>query len=361
MDRALFIAEKVCRVKKELRRMSLDSLALTDKPSLQYLCGFFFEGSILLVTRARRPVLFIDSMNASLARKLSTGLGLDLVVCSGPKLPSLRRLLHESKAKRTGFNGDKVSVSMYAAMDRAVRPVKLCPESNGINVSGIVEGIRQRKNPGEIALIKKAASETLKIWNEVKRGIEPGMRETEIASVVDTAVSRRGYKTSFPTIAASGENTAFPHAIPTSKRVKANEHVLVDFGIIYNEYCSDLTRICCKGKMNPQIRAFKDVVLKAQEKAFKTIAPGVRISRVLGEVNKVFMSAGVSDNVLHGLGHGIGVEVHERPSLRQDNPGIFTEGMVITVEPGLYKTGLGGVREEDMVLVTSKGCEVLTV
>ena len=187
------------------------------------------------------------------------------------------------------------------------------------------------------------------------------MTEKEIGKLVDMCILDAGCTNSFPTIAAVGANTAHPHAVPTERRLKKNEHVLVDFGLRYKGYCSDLTRTWDNGRIDGQIRDFRKSVLKAQKAAIKMIKPGVMIGTLARESYNILNIVSKGEFILHGLGHGVGLEVHERPFLRMASTERLKKGMVITVEPGLYKEGLGGIREEDMVVVTEKGCEVLTV
>ncbi|MBD3296052.1 MAG: M24 family metallopeptidase, partial [Candidatus Omnitrophica bacterium] len=156
-------------------------------------------------------------------------------------------------------------------------------------------------------------------------------------------------------------NTAFPHAVPTRRRFERDEPLLVDFGMRSGGYCSDLTRVYYKGRIDRKIRRLRDAVLRAKEAVITRVKPGVSIATLVRTVNEVFAREDCSRYALHGPGHGVGLDVHERPFLRAGDRSRLRSGMVFTVEPGLYIEGVGGVRVEDMVCVTPKGCEVLSV
>ena len=232
--------------------------------------------------------------------------------------------------------------------------------TKGLRASDIVRDMRKTKKAGEIKTIRKAAKETVRIWREVKRHLKTGMSEREIASMIDVAIHRKGYSNSFPTIAAIGENTAYPHALAMGRRLKRGDHLLVDFGISLGGYCSDLTRIWAGGRIVRKIEELKKHVLKAHDRAIKRISPGVSTGSLVKEANRYFKDNNLGAYIYHGLGHGIGLDVHEAPSLRENSAEKLKEGMVVTIEPGLYIPGLGGIRIEDMVLVTKNGYEVLT-
>ena len=355
-----FFNQTVKLISKRVKQLGLDALILFDRASIFYLCGFYFDGAILLVTKQDKPVFFIDSMNASLAVHLLKTEGVDVVTSEGSKLPALKNILKKRKLKKIGFDPGDVSVRLYDLLSKSLSGVGLYSRKNSTPVSSIISGIREIKCDREIVLISKATRETVKIWKAVKKKIKPGMTEIEIAGLIDAAVHLGGYKNSFNTIVAVGRNSAFPHAIPTRRKLKDNDHLLADFGLVYKGYCSDLTRTLYKGRIDRQIGQFRELVLEAQEIAIKMIAPGVKISKVLKAMNEFNISNNVAQYALHGLGHGVGIDIHEAPFLRDDAKKTFKKGMVITVEPGLYKAGVGGIRHEDMILVTEKGCKVLS-
>jgi Xaa-Pro aminopeptidase len=306
------------------------------------------------------PVLIIDSMNFALAEGMLKKRDIIVIPAERSKVPVIKEILDKKKVKKAGYDADNVPVAIYKILCQAIPGVRWLSENRGMQVSSVLREMREIKTEKEISLISRAARETVDIWREIKRKVKPGMTELEIAALVDGTVHLRGYKNSFTTIAATGVNSAFPHAIPSRCKLKPDDHLLVDFGIVYKGYCSDLTRTLYKGRIDRQITQFRDLVLKAQKLAIDMIAPGVKINRVIKEVNKFFINNKVDQYVLHGLGHGVGIEVHEAPFFRADTVKIFKKGMIVTVEPGLYRKGLGGIRHEDMILLTEKGSKVLT-
>jgi Xaa-Pro dipeptidase len=282
------------------------------------------------------------------------------VVSSGSIPKAICLAVKENGIEICAFSSSRTTVLENRALSNGLNPAKLVDSGRDVSVDDMIHSIRMKKQAHEIDLLRRAADAAVKICKRVGREIVYGMTEKDIFSGLRRDICAEGLYESFPPIVASGRNTAFPHALPTGRKYSEGEHVLVDMGVKYGGYCSDLTRTFYKGRINRQIRDFRDIVLKAHEKAIKSVRPGVAISRVVSSAEKVFSDNGANGFVLHGLGHGIGLEVHERPYLRQNSGVLLEKGMVFTIEPGLYKEGLGGIRHEDMVLVTDNGYEVLT-
>jgi Xaa-Pro aminopeptidase len=342
------------RIKAKVSAAGLDAILVTGGSDLFYILGYTAGGAKLLVPKAGKAVFFIDGMNESLARKYLSEIGVLEIFCPG-RDKSLAACCGSLKVRKLGVNPEHLSASGYKALKGTLRNIRV------VEAGSILGEMRKIKGDAEIELLRKASREAVKIWRSLKREAAPGMREKDIARMIDVLIRERGYENSFPTIAAIGENSAYPHAVPAGRRLRTGDHFLVDFGLRVERYCSDLTRTWYKGRIDRQIGDFRKIVLKAQEMAIKMIKPGVGIGTLLDAVNSYFNTNNMGAYVLHGLGHGIGVDIHEGPLMRKGSTERLKKGMVITIEPGLYKEGLGGIREEDMVLVTSKGCEVLTV
>lgn len=348
-------------VKRKLSGRDLDALLLYGESDIRYLSGFYTEGAFLLVSRKGETVYATDPMNLSLVKKGVARKGINVI--SGPK-GSIQAVISEIKArklKKIGINGLDMPLLVYESLKKALPGVCFIDRKGKTSSISILRDIRAIKSPSEIKILREAAKETVKIWRYARRNIRAGMTEKDIATLLDVTIRKRGYDNSFPTIAAIGANTAYPHAIPGEKRLKSGEHVLVDFGIRINGYCSDLTRTCVEGRIDRQIRVLRNSVHKAQNFAIGMVKPGVLIRELVESTNIIFKRDNLKEYVLHGLGHGVGLDIHELPTLSHRSDVVLREGMIITIEPGLYKEGVGGVRREDMVLVTKKGCEVLTV
>jgi len=216
------------------------------------------------------------------------------------------------------------------------------------------------KTKAEVKRLKEAANITKHIFKKVLTRIKPGVCESEIAKSIGDAIKQRGLKRSFKTIVASGPNAASPHARPTKRRFKKNDAVVVDFGVVYEGYHSDMTRTVILGALSGTMRKIHQVVRLAQKNAIEKIASGVRISDLVCEVHNYIRKRNLGKYIMHSLGHGVGLKIHEAPKLSEKNRRFFEEGMVVTIEPGLYVKGLGGVRIEDMLVVTRNKAKVLT-
>jgi Xaa-Pro aminopeptidase len=353
--------EVIRSIQAKLSRARKGAFLLSGEQDIKYLSSFYSKGAMLLVPSKGRPLYFIDNMNRTLAEKKLEGSGMEIVSEKISPLESLVRRVKDARIKSVVFDDRKISLRAYRQISKKMGKISFS-SADGTTYAGVLLDDRRKiKSPEEIRILRKAARETVKIWAEVKKGIRPGMTEIDIARMVDGMVRAGGRENSFPTIAAIGANSAYPHAIPTGKKLKKGEHVLIDFGIRLNGYCSDLTRIWAECRINRQIMDFYGYVRQAHDKAIEQIRPGATVGSIVSSVNDIFKEHKAADHILHGLGHGIGLDVHEEPFLRAGSGERLKEGMVFTVEPGLYFSGLGGIRVEDMVLVTAKGHEVLTV
>ncbi|UCD55613.1 MAG: M24 family metallopeptidase [Candidatus Omnitrophota bacterium] len=216
------------------------------------------------------------------------------------------------------------------------------------------------RDSAKIKNLTKAARITKNIFNAVSKKVKPGVRESEITREIDNIIKKKGLKPSFRTIVASGPNAAKPHAKVTERIIKHNDMVVIDFGVIYKSCHSDMTRTVIIGKIDAKMKKLYKIVETAQRMAIKKIRPGLKISDFVSDIYGYIRKAGMGKYILHGLGHGIRKKVHEAPRLTEKNRRRLRKGMVITIEPGLYIKQKGGVRIEDMVLVTEKGPKVLT-
>lgn len=218
----------------------------------------------------------------------------------------------------------------------------------------------QLKNKKQIKALKIAAKITVGIFKEIRKKVKPGALESEIVKEIEGIIKQKGVKRSFRTIVASGPNSAKPHAKPTNRKFKTNDIIVIDFGIVYKGYHSDMTRTFVLGRIDSKIKLLYKTVKKIQPDAIRKVKPGMKISEFVTYVNDYIRSKKLGKYILHSLGHGIGLKIHEGPKLSEKNNRVIKKRMVLTIEPGLYIKGLGGVRMEDMVLVRDTGCEVLT-
>jgi Xaa-Pro aminopeptidase len=343
----------IARLRQKLSRHKLDSILISKGANVSYLSGFPGEAA-LLITLTKKIILVDFRYKEQAARELkSFFLSERLSFQSLEK--SISGLARRFKFRRLGFEARSVTYQCYLSLKKNLSGLKPIPTYD------IVEGLRAIKTKEEIRHIKKAAALAGKSFTFAKRIIRPGRSEAEIARRVQYYMCKLGSQDcAFDVIVASGKRSSLPHATASAKTIKNNEPVLVDLGCRYLDYTSDLTRMVFLGKIERKIRLIYDVVKQAQALAIKAIKVGRKISEIDRIARRYIAREGLGRFFGHALGHGIGREIHEYPCICPENQDTLQEGMVLTIEPGIYLPGAGGVRVEDMVLVTKDDCEILT-
>ena len=257
--------------------------------------------------------------------------------------------------RRVGFEGDYVTYVDYGKLKNAFSQAEL------LSLPNLVSHLRSVKDESEIKLIRQAVKIADDAFAEVLKTIEIGQREEEIGLSLEFSMRRAGASgASFDFIIASGVRSALPHGTASSKRAQSGEFLTMDFGAIYQGYCSDITRTIFLGEPEDKHREVYDIVLAAQKAGIEAVIPGRTGKEVDAVARKLIEEAGYGEYFGHGLGHSVGLAIHEGPNLNKREDRVLEPGMVVTVEPGIYIPDWGGVRIEDIVLVTEKGCEVLT-
>lgn len=257
--------------------------------------------------------------------------------------------------RRVGFEGDYVTYVDYGKLKNAFSQAEL------LSLPNLVSHLRSVKDESEIKLIRQAVQIADDAFAEVLKTIEIGQREEEIGLSLEFSMRRAGASgASFDFIIASGVRSALPHGTASSKRAQSGEFLTMDFGAIYQGYCSDITRTIFLGEPEDKHREVYDIVLAAQKAGIEAVIPGRTGKEVDAVARKLIEEAGYGEYFGHGLGHSVGLAIHEGPNLNKREDRVLEPGMVVTVEPGIYIPDWGGVRIEDIVLVTEKGCEVLT-
>lgn len=344
---------------EKIKADGLDGYLISEKSAIQYLTGFYFAGCLLLILADGDLVLFLSRMDSHFAGEEIAKKKIEVSEVQKSWLDAVKSYICKEGILRVGINDD-ISLGFFRELKKSLPEVELFSFASSSGVDSFIRDLRIVKSEKEVELLRDLAERTKGLVEDVSAIVKEGITDWQIIACLDAKIRQQGGTNSFGTIAAIDEDSANPHALPTGRSLSANSHLLLDFGMKRDGYCSDLTRTICTGRINRQIRSFYDTVRRAQDQIFQNIKPGRSISEIMKRAKTVISEAGFSDNLLHGFGHGIGVEVHEKPFLNTEQQLEFIENMVIAVEPGLYKRGLGGVREEDMVLVTSNGCEVLT-
>jgi Xaa-Pro aminopeptidase len=258
--------------------------------------------------------------------------------------------------RRVAYSPVQTTVAQKQALD-----AKIGRKIHWIDDAGIIEKLRMVKDSGEVSVIREAAAIVSRTFDRACRIVRPGMTELDLAAEIERDFKKQGAEgPSFETIVASGERSAWPHAHPTRKAIARNELVVLDHGAILRGYCSDMTRTVFVGKAPRRVRSLYQAVLDALEAGKAAAKPGVKAQDVDAAARNVLRRAGLGRYFTHSTGHGIGLEIHEAPRIGKGDDTILAEGMVVTVEPGVYIEGLGGIRIEDDIVITARGAEELT-
>lgn len=332
---------------------NLDALFVSSWPNVTYLSGFKSIESWILVSP--KGLYFItDSRYLEQAKREAKGFKVLLRDKKGVT-EIVGDLARDLGVKRLGFESAQVTHSFFRALERHVGPEKLVP------TAGLVEELRVIKDPEEIKLLKKSADIAVKGFHYIKEIADPGMTERGLQARLEYFTKSIGAeKPSFDIIIATGARSSMPHCQTNQTRVKNNNVLLVDMGVVYEGYSSDLTRPIFLGRMSPLLKKVHQIVWDAQRAGIRKAGPGVPAREVDAACRDFIAKRGYADRFGHGTGHGVGLEIHEAPSVSSRSDTILKPGMVITVEPGIYLPGKFGIRIEDMVLITNKGNEVLT-
>lgn len=344
--------ERLAALGRGLADAGLDGLLVSHPANLRYLTGFTGTAGLLLV-QAGVPVLICDGRYAGQA----AGEAGDVVsVREAPTSlwEGLRQALAGVRVRALGFEADRLTVAQVERL-RGVTDLPLRP------VTGLVEALRVRKDPSEVAAIRAAAVLALEALEEVLPGVRPGLTEVEVATRLEAALRRRGSAWHpFPTIVASGPRTALPHARATARELAAGDLLLLDWGAELDGYCADLTRTVVLGRADDRQREVYGAVRSAQQAALAGLRPGLTGREADAVAREVLRARGLGEAFRHSLGHGLGLEVHEDPRLAPTAEGHLPAGAVVTVEPGAYLEGWGGVRLEDDVHLAPDGPELLS-
>jgi len=342
--------DRLARLRQSMSENKLDSLLVTRREDVRYLSGFTGSSGSLLVS-STRSCLITDFRYNVQARKETTGIA--ILIQKKDHFTAVRDAGERMGVDTLWFDESALTVEGLKNLKK-----------KGFKLKGhadLIKTLRQQKDKEELANIRMAVRRAEEAFLALKAEIKPGATEQGLGSKLEFLMREKGSrKAAFDTIVASGDNGAMPHASVTNRRIKKGDMVTFDFGAEANGYYSDITRTFCVGRPSARQREIHDLVLQAQSAAVQRISIGVPCKSVDSAAREVIKRAGHGMHFGHGTGHGIGLMVHEGPSVSPLSHDIVEEDMVFTVEPGVYIPGWGGVRIEDMVLVTEKGVKVLT-
>lgn len=345
------------RLKKSyagLKQENLEGLILNSSANISYLTGYPSRDSYLLISK-QGNIYITDSRYTEEARAGLKGLA-DVKKINGSLFKTIASSCRELGLKRIGFESRYLAYAEY----RKIR-AHLRKSEELIPAAGLVERLRRIKDSGELKKIRQAVQITLKAFEFIGDFLKPGIKEIEVAAELERFIRYNGARSSaFEIIVASGANAAYPHHITSPKRLRNHEMVLIDLGVDYRGYKSDLTRVFFLGKITLLARKVYDIVKEAQSRALRQIKPGADVAKIDAASRSYITQKGYGNFFGHNLGHGLGLEVHEAPSISAKANDKLESGMVFTVEPGIYLPQQLGVRIEDMVLVTAKGAKILS-
>jgi len=358
------VAARLDRLRDRLDGAGVDALVVTARTNVRYLTGFTGSAGIVAVTASGALLGTDGRYRTQAAEQLAaagTSEGVELVVGGADAqraaiAAALGALGGGGGEARVGLEAEAVSWASQRRWAEALAPATLVPTSS------LVEELRLVKDTGELERMAKAAAIADEALAEVVTMLTEGRSEQEIALALDSAIRRLGAEDrAFETIVAAGPNSAKPHARPSARPVGPGEPVVVDFGATYDGYCSDMTRtFWVGGEPVGELAGVFRTVGKAQRLGVAAVAPGTSTGEVDRVCREHIAAAGWGDAFEHGTGHGVGLDVHEAPSVSQGATAILAPGVVVTVEPGVYLAGVGGVRIEDTVVVTEDGRRSLT-
>ena len=343
--------QRVKKLRVELKKRGLSSLLVTNETNVRYLSGFRGGDSLVIVTPDSQFFLTDSRYTEEAGDSVR---GFTIVEVTTSTYDCIAEIVKKNRIKRIGFDSMNLPYEVARRLAGYIRPAKLVPTKN------IIENLRAVKDLKEIEAIKRSVNVTRDVLKKVTGKIHPGISERFISDAIECEFIKRGARIAFETITACGRNCSKPHAHATKEKIACNDVVMLDIGCRLDLYNSDMTRMIFIGRVMDKIKEIYGIVRAAQSTAIEKIRPGVKISEIDLAGRGYIARKGYGKFFGHSLGHGIGMDVHEEPSISKRNDNILKSGMVFTVEPAIYLPKLGGVRVEDMVLVTDKGCEVLT-
>jgi Xaa-Pro aminopeptidase len=346
------VADRIRALRDSMSKNQLDGYLVSNETNILYLTDAV--GTLVLWMPSKgENALYVYPVNYESVKSSAKNCQVTLVKRSGDPFKKLAAQIRLTKPKQIGF--DTMNALSYAAVRKTLKGTRIKPSGK------LVQDLRAVKEPVELAAMKKAAEITDKGVRTALETIKPGIREYELAAEMEYCMRKLGSEgTAFDTIIASGVRSAFPHGGCTDRKIQKREFIVIDVGAKFGNYRADITRTYMVGKPTPKQKRIYDVVKEAQQKAFEKIKVGVKNRDVDAVARKVIEKAGFGQYFVHGLGHGVGLEVHEAPTLNAESKERLKAGNVVTDEPGIYIVGYGGARIEDTVAVNKNSTERLT-
>ncbi len=340
------------QVSSGLAERKLDGLLISWGANLRYLSGFTGSNADLLVLPGK-SILLTDPRYTIQARQEVT---CEVKIANGPLVMEVASQIGRHRLKRVGYEPAHMTCEAFESLKSRL-PMKASLEPAG----GWIEKLRMVKSAAEISLIRRSVETNSRAFEQAVARARAGMKEQDLAAELEYRMRRLGAeKPSFETIVAGGHRSALPHAQPTAAPLKSGDLVVVDMGAQQEGYCSDMTRMLFFGRPSAKVKRTYRAVLEAQAAAMEAVRGGVATARVDAAARKVLRGYGLDRAFIHSTGHGLGLEIHEPPRIGKRDKSCLEPGMAVTIEPGVYLEGFGGIRIEDTVVVTERGCDILT-
>lgn len=341
--------DKIKKVRDILSANDLDGIIIMSPHNRRYLSDFTGSAGSVIVTKDK-AILVSDFRYKAQGKEQAKNL--EFVLQEGGHIPFVIELLEKLGVKNLGFEGHLTTYNIYSELEQ---------KFNVTPLSGKIEKIRMVKSDDEVAIIQAACDIADATYEHILTFVKAGMTEMDVKNELERKMRELGASgASFDIIVASGHRGALPHGVASDKVIEDGDMVTLDFGALYNGYISDITRTIAVGEPSDEMKKIYDVVLESQIAALEQIKPGMKASEADAVSRDIIVSHGYGENFGHSLGHGIGLEVHEGPGIASRVDTVLEEGMCITIEPGIYVDGVGGVRIEDDCLVTKDGLKRLT-
>jgi Xaa-Pro dipeptidase len=358
INKRYHVSEKTMKKIEALKQVAfekdkIDGLLIFDSANLTWLTGFS-GATALLTPKNGENIVYVHGVNYAHAKAELSGFTVELVKRGEKLMSKIAKQASAFQLKKVAV--DALNIESWRALAKSLGGEKKVATGNSF-----IRELRKVKDEKEIELMRKAGELTSEGMRVAYETVNAGIREYEVAAEIEYAMRKQGSSgTAFETIVASGSCSAFPHGGCSDKEIREGDLVVVDVGATYKFYRSDMTRTLVAGKPSEKQKKLCQIVKKAQEKAFEALKPNAIAKDVDAAARKIIADAGYGEHFVHNLGHGIGLEVHEPPTLSPDSKDTVAVGNVVTVEPGIYLVDYGGVRIEDTVLVQKNGAEKLT-
>ena len=343
---------RVEKLRNEMNKQDIDAVFIDKKEDVIYLSGFLGDDTFLFITK-EKPYIITDFRYVEQAQK--EALGYEILRCENKLWEQIKEIVKSKDIKTIGIQEDAITYSRFKQYNSNLDGIKFT------TIEDVLKRLRIVKTPDEIKEIKKAVKVADDAFTHIVKYIKVGMTEKEVALELEYFMKKKGASgLSFETIVASGVRSSMPHGVASNKKIEYGDTITLDYGAIYNSYCSDMTRTIFIGEPNKDILKIYDIVKKAQLEGIKYSKKGVLARDVDNASRDIIDENGYGEFFGHALGHGVGIEVHEEPRVSRLGKTVLEDNMVITIEPGIYIPKLGGVRIEDMVVIQGNKADVLT-